>query len=1181
VTVNLKALQQQVRNLEQDLRPTGLADPKLTQEWQDARAAERTAATFESWLSDRVTQVAVAWVLSTVFVRFCEDNGLIENPYIAGPGERTVIARELQQRYYETHPGEDNRSWLEESFDALSVSPVAKALFDRQHNPMWSILPTPYAAKELLDFWRQTGEDGEIRYNLTDPDWNTRFLGDLYQDLSESARKTYALLQTPEFVEEFILNYTLDPAIEEFGLEPEPPYGHADLPNRLRVIDPACGSGHFLLGAFRRILAAWQTKSPTADNWELIAKALSSVHGVDKNPFAAAIARFRLMLAAMRAGGVSLLHGKGASGIQGEFNFDGDEKHVHTYRTEDVDDYIKSVHILEVGTYHAVFANPPYITPKDAKENENYRKAYKSCSGKYALSVPFVERIFQIAIRGTQDGAGSGYTGQITASSFMKREFGKKLIEEYFPNVDLTSVIDTSGAYIPAHGTPTVILIGRRRFARSNSTIRAVLGVQGEPDEPLVPAEGHVWQAIVQQVDNPGTESEWVSVTDVPRDYFAKHPWSLSGGGADAVTELVNGNAVARLNSRADSLGITCFTLEDDLYLLPTSAAHRNRIEDQWLRTMVVGDSLRDWLAGPLDSAIFPYNENFVPINVAQQRDLLRVMWPCRTTIANNLLFGGKTKVQGGLKWSEYGRLTSSKLRSPLSITFAFVATHNHFVLDRGGKVFNRSAPVIKLPEAALIDDHLALLGVLNSSTACFWLKQVSHDKGNRGGERSTARYAWENFYEFTGTKLEQFPLPQTLPLELGRELDALAEQLAAVEASAICADGIPTRERLDSARAEHASIRGRMIALQEELDWDVYRRYGLITEEEAAGLVAEPGTVPLIDLGLRAFEIVLARRVESGEAETQWFTRHRSTPMTEIPKDWPQEYQDVVARRIELIERDRNIGLIERPECKRRWQSDTWESKEQAALTTWLLDRCEERSLWFGPDDQPRPMTVNRLADRFRTDPDIVSVARLLAGPDADLFDVLKAIIADEHVPYLARLRYKGEGLLKRAQWEQTWDLQRAEDRTGTRMDIPVPPKYKSADFLKTSFWRHRGKLDVPKERFISYPAAGPDSDKSLLLGWAGWDHREQAHALIALIEERSSTDGWSGPRLLPLLDGLTEVMPWVRQWHNDIDPAFGQSPADAYDTYLTTQREKYAVTSSGTVSLGLRVSGQLDSGK
>ena len=59
--------------------------------------------------------------------------------------------------------------------------------------------------------------------------------------------------------------------------------------------------------------------------------------------------------------------------------------------------------------------------------------------------------------------AASGYVGQITANSFMKREFGKKFIEEFFPKIDLTHVIDTSGAYIPGHGTPTVILFGRNR----------------------------------------------------------------------------------------------------------------------------------------------------------------------------------------------------------------------------------------------------------------------------------------------------------------------------------------------------------------------------------------------------------------------------------------------------------------------------------------------------------------------------------------------------------------------------------------------------------------------------------------------------------------------------------------------------------------------------------------------
>ncbi len=398
--------------------------------------------------------------------------------------------------------------------------------------------------------------------------------------------------------------------------------------------------------------------------------------------------------------------------------------------------------------------------------------------------------------------------------------------------------------------------------------------------------------------------------------------------------------------------------------------------------------------------------------------------------------------------------------------------------------------------------------------------------------------------------------------MEFGADLDGLAQQLAAAEPSAVCAREVPTQQWLDAARAEYEHIRSRMIALQEELDWDIYHRYGLLTDGEAAELVAKPEFVPEVKLGERAFEIVLARRMKKGELETQWFARHRSVPITEIPAHWPQEYRDVVAKRIETIGRDRNIGLIERPECKRRWQSEPWEAKEREALTNWLLDRCEERSLWFSPDGNPRPMTVNRLADQLRADADVVSVARLLAGPDTDLADVLADITADEHVPSLAQLRYTGEGLLKRAQWEQTWEMQRAEDRTGQRLDIPVPPKYASTDFRKTSYWRQRGKLDVPKERFISYPGASPDSDDALLLGWAGWDHREQAHALTALIEERSTTDGWEADRLTPLLAGLVEVMPWVRQWHTDVDPRFGQSPADAYDAYLTAQREKHSLT-------------------
>ena len=48
-----------------------------------------------------------------------------------------------------------------------------------------------------------------------------------------------------------------------------------------------------------------------------------------------------------------------------------------------------------------------------------------------------------------------------------------------------------------------------------------------------------------------------------------------------------------------------------------------------------------------------------------------------------------------------------------------------------------------------------------------------------------------------------------------------------------------------------------------------------------------------------------------AGELETTWFDRHGSTPITEIPADWPNDYKLLIERRIELIEFDRNISLM------------------------------------------------------------------------------------------------------------------------------------------------------------------------------------------------------------------------------------------------------------------------------
>jgi len=183
-------------------------------------------------------------------------------------------------------------------------------------------------------------------------------------------------------------------------------------------------------------------------------------------------------------------------------------------------------------------------------------------------------------------------------------------------------------------------------------------------------------------------------------------------------------------------------------------------------------------------------------------------------------------------------------------------------------------------------------------------------------------------------------------------------------------------------------------------------------------------------------------------------------------------------------------------------------------------------------------------------------------AESNPDIERVLGELVAGEFVPHIPALRYTDSGLAKRTAWEQTWDLQRRED-AGEKVNVPVPPKYKPTDFRSSTYWRHRGKLDVPKERFISYPGAESDNDPSPLIGWAGWDHLQQATALSTLYQQRKDDDGWGIDRLTPLLAGLWELVPWLKQWHNEPSDEFGGLRlGDFYETFVKDEVRAFKIT-------------------
>jgi hypothetical protein len=135
----------------------------------------------------------------------------------------------------------------------------------------------------------------------------------------------------------------------------------------------------------------------------------------------------------------------------------------------------------------------------------------------------------------------------------------------------------------------------------------------------------------------------------------------------------------------------------------------------------------------------------------------------------------------------------------------------------------------------------------------------------------------------------------------------------------------------------------------------------------------------------------------------------------------------------------------------------------------------------------------------------------------------------------------------------------QRKADTIGT---IPSPARYEAKDFKKSTYWALRGRLDVPNERFVSFSYCERDIDPTPVIAWAGWDHLQLAQAIAAYYERVKNHEGWTPERRMPLLAGILELLPWLKQWHNDIHPEFQERMGDFFEQFVQDEARTMEVT-------------------
>ncbi|WP_067135661.1 Eco57I restriction-modification methylase domain-containing protein [Microtetraspora malaysiensis] len=127
---------------------------------------------------------------------------------------------------------------------------------------------------------------------------------ELREKVSGNDRKTTGSYYTPSSLIESLLDTALNPVIDEHAKS-----GVADDLLKITVCDPACGSGHFLVAAARRIAKRYAAMATGED--EPVPKAVrkamrkvvaACIYGVDINPLAAELAKVSLWIESLEPG---------------------------------------------------------------------------------------------------------------------------------------------------------------------------------------------------------------------------------------------------------------------------------------------------------------------------------------------------------------------------------------------------------------------------------------------------------------------------------------------------------------------------------------------------------------------------------------------------------------------------------------------------------------------------------------------------------------------------------------------------------------------------------------------------------------------------------------------------------------------------------------------------------------
>ncbi|HRJ39361.1 MAG TPA: TaqI-like C-terminal specificity domain-containing protein [Flavobacteriales bacterium] len=426
-----------------------------------------------------------------IFLRFCEDRAV--EPY--GQLKSTVAKGESYKNLFDLFKQADdkyNSGLFDFKKDVLTptlkvenkvIKNIVEELYYPKCNYEFSVMPVEILGNAYEQFLGKV-----IRVT---PARSVKI------EEKPEVRKAGGVFYTPQYIVDYIVQHTVGKLIE--GKSPKEI-------EKIKIVDPACGSGSFLLGAFDYLLnyhINWYhqkgyatkkgkdnpfTPQGTLTTHEKKRILLNSIYGVDIDANAVEVTKLSLLLKCMEGETeasikqqMTMFHERVLPDLDNNIKDGNSLIDVDFYEKELDLGFEKKIKpfswrkgfpdIFKNGGFDVTIGNPPYLGGRDWKEDNG--NAYDYFIERYSVAeyqFDMYSLFWERAIKITRD---NGFIGYITPNTWLNNQSNKKLRTFILDNSFISSIVDYSKIKVFEQATvlPIVTILQKSSTSKMKTEI--------------------------------------------------------------------------------------------------------------------------------------------------------------------------------------------------------------------------------------------------------------------------------------------------------------------------------------------------------------------------------------------------------------------------------------------------------------------------------------------------------------------------------------------------------------------------------------------------------------------------------------------------------------------------------------------------------------------------------------